>query len=140
MRTTTLLSALALGAGLIGGGVLLSPTFAQNAAPASVSAARWLTIPEVHDKLVAAGYRDVEKIEREEGAYEARATNREGERVKLHVNPQTGEIRDRYKRESRYDKEARYGAPNGQRAADCNERRCRDDLPQQALPTPPATK
>lgn len=136
MRTTTILSALALGIGLIGGSVLLAHTFAQDAASASTSAPRWLSIPEVHDKLVAAGYRNIEKIEREDGAYEARATNTQGERVKLYVNPQTGEIRDRYTRESRYDR----GAPQGQRAADCNERRCRDDLPQKAVTTPPAAK
>lgn len=136
MRTTTILSALALGAGLVGGSVLLSHTFAQEAGPASTSAPRWLSIPEVHDKLVAAGYRNIEKIEREDGTYEARATNTQGERVKLYVNPQTGEIRDRYKRESRYEKDA----PYGQRAADCNERRCRDDLPPKAVTTSPAAK
>ena len=142
MRTITLLSTLALGAGLVGGGVLLAPTFAQNIGPAAVdtSAPRWLTIPEVHDRLIAAGYRNVEKIEREDGTYEARATNRQGERVKLYVNPQSGEIRERYKRESRYGKDAGRGDGYGQYAADCNERRCRDDLPQKAAPASPAVK
>ena len=32
---------------------------------------QWLSIGEVHQKLEAAGYRKVEKIEREHGAYEA---------------------------------------------------------------------
>ncbi len=141
MRTITLLSTLALGAGLIAGGVLLSPSFAQNtvATGASTSGARWLSMPEVHDRLIGAGYRNVEKIEREDGAYEARATNRQGERVKLYVNPQSGEIRERGKRESRQDKGARSDA-YGQYAADCNERRCRDDLPQKAAPASPAVK
>ena len=134
MRTITLLSALALGAGLVGGGVLLSPSFAQEGASVSASAPRWLSIPEVYDKLVAAGYVDLEKIEREDGVYEARATNRQGERVKLYVNPQTGEIRDRSNRGSRYDKDANWSERHGQRSADCNERRCRDDLPQKAVP------
>lgn len=141
MRTITLLSALTLGAGLIGGGMLLSPTFAQNTGPAaSTSGARWLSIPEVHDRLIAAGYRNVEKIEREDGTYEARATSRQGERVKLYVNPQSGEIRERHKRESRHDKDAGRGDAYGQYAADCNERRCRDDLPPKAAPTPAAGK
>ncbi|OJZ17668.1 MAG: hypothetical protein BGP21_05225 [Thiobacillus sp. 65-29] len=142
MRTITLLSTLALGAGLVGGGILLSPSFAQNNVPsgASTSGARWLSIVEVHDRLIAAGYRNVEKIEREDGTYEARATNRQGERVKLYVNPQSGEIRERNKRESRYGKDASRGDGSGQYAADCNERRCRDDLPQKATPASPAVK
>jgi hypothetical protein len=142
MRTITLLSALALGAGLIGGGVLLSPSFAQNAGAVAVgtSAPRWLSIPEVHDRLIAAGYRNVEKIEREDGIYEARATNQQGERAKLYVNPQSGEIRERDKRKSRHDKDARRGDAYGQYAADCNERRCRDDLPQKSTPASPAGK
>lgn len=140
MRTTTIISALALGATLVGGVVLLSPTFAQEAASTSTSAPRWLSIPEVHDKLIAAGYRNIEKIEREDGAYEARAANGQGERVKLYVNPQTGEIRDRYKRESRHEKDANWRDRYGQRTADCNERRCRDDLPQKAITPPPAGK
>ncbi|WP_353739902.1 PepSY domain-containing protein, partial [Accumulibacter sp.] len=36
---------------------------------------------QVHQKLEAAGYRNVEKIEREHGVYEARATDRNGVRV-----------------------------------------------------------
>lgn len=142
MRTITLFSALVLGAGLVGGGMLLSPSFAQNAGSTGVNTPtpRWLSIAEVHDRLIAAGYRNVEKIEREDGSYEARATSRRGERVKLYVNPQSGEIRERRKRESRHDKDAARGDAYGQYAVDCNERRCRDDLPQKTSPTAPAAK
>ena len=140
MRTTTILSAFALGAGLVAGGVFLAPAFAQDNRPASVSERQWLSIPQIHDKLVAAGYRNIEKIEREDGAYEVRATNRAGERVKLYLNPQTGEIRDRPARESRRDDGDSRGITTGQRAADCNERRCRDDLPQKAATPSPAGK
>jgi hypothetical protein len=141
MRTTTILSAFALGAGLVAGGVVLAPAFAQDNRPASVSERQWLSIPQIHDKLVAAGYRNIEKIEREDGGYEARATNRSGERVKLYLNPQTGEIRNQRQRETRRDKNDSWGYTHGQRySADCNERRCRDDLPQKAATTPPAGK
>lgn len=142
MRTLTLLSALALGAGLVGGGILLSPSFAQHVtlAAASPGTARWLTIGEIHDRLITAGYRNVEKIEREDGMYEARATSHQGERLKLYINPQSGEIRERHKPKSRHDKDVRRSERYGQYAADCNERRCRDDLPQKAAPASPAVK
>ena len=141
MRTTTILSAFALGAGLVAGGVVLAPAFAQDNRPASVSERQWLSIPQIHDKLVAAGYRNIEKIEREDGAYEVRAANRNGQRVKLYLNPQTGEIRDRPERESRRDGSDRWGYTQGQRnSADCNERRCRDDLPQKTATTSPTGK
>ena len=140
MRTTTILSAFALGAGLVAGGAVLAPAFAQDNRPARISEPQWLSITQIHDKLVAAGYRNIEKIEREDGGYEARATNRSGERVKLYLNPQTGEIRDRQERESRRDDGDTRSTTNGQRSADCNERRCRDDLPQKTATTSPAGK
>lgn len=93
---------------------------------------RWLSIPQIHAKLEAAGYRNIEKIEREHGSYEVKATDREGRRVKLYVNPQTGDIDDRHG--SRRD---RFERSDTRRSADCNERRCRDDLPQRAAPRQP---
>ncbi|MDQ1316191.1 MAG: hypothetical protein QG662_2300 [Pseudomonadota bacterium] len=141
MRTTTILSAFALGAGLVAGGVALSPAFADDDRPARTSERQWLSIPQIHDKLVAAGYRNIEKIEREDGAYEARATHRNGERVKLYLNPQTGDILDRRLGKSSRDGSDSRGYTQGQRnSADCNERRCRDDLPQKTTATPPAGK
>jgi hypothetical protein len=140
MRTTTILSAFALGAGLVAGGAVLAPAFAEDNRPVRTSERQWLSIPQIHDKLVAAGYRNIEKIEREDGGYEARATHRNGERVKLYLNPQTGEILDRRQRKSSDNNDSR-GYTQGQRySADCNERRCRDDLPQKAAPTAPAGK
>lgn len=141
MRTTTILSALALGAGLLAGSVALAPVFAEGNPPARTGEQQWLSIPQIHDKLVAAGYRNIEKIEREHGGYEARATHPNGERVKLYLNPQTGEIVDRQQRKSSRDKNGGMGSTQGQRnSADCSERRCRDDLPQKAAPTPPTGK
>ncbi len=130
MRTTTMLSAFALGAGLVAGGVSLAPAFAGDSRPASVSERQWLSIPQIHDKLVSAGYGNIEKIEREDGVYKARATNRNGERVKLYLNPQTGEFIDRQKHKSSRDKQDRGAYSQDPRnSADCTKRRCRDDLP-----------
>lgn len=88
----------------------------------------WLPLGEVVRRLEAAGYRNIEKVEREHGLYEARATGRDGERVKLTVHPRTGEIA-RYgaRREGggALERDGRPPAP----APECTKRRCRDDLP-----------
>ena len=127
MKIATLLTSLALGGGLAVGGVLLAPSIAAEHRAVPAGERQWLSIAQVHDKLETAGYRNIEKIERERGGYEARATDRQGDRVKLYVNPQTGEIttqRGENRRQS-------MGADGSRPSADCNKRRCRDDLPAQ---------
>lgn len=142
MRRSTIISSLLLGGSLAVGGFMLAPSFADDVRTAQVGRTAqagerpWLSIQKVLDKLEAAGYRDFEKIEREHGNYEIRAVNRNGERTKLYVNPQTGDIVDQASRGKR-DK------ADGQRGgafADCNERRCRDDLPQKTMQPAPAAK
>lgn len=128
MRPNRNLLILAMGASLIGGASALLPAFAADSRGTPAQTERqWLSIGEVHQKLEAAGYRKVEKIEREHGAYEARATDRNGARVKLHIHPQTGEITDRGDRhDGARKREHDAGAKS---SSDCNKRRCRDDLP-----------
>lgn len=88
----------------------------------------WLPIPQIYAKLEASGYRNIEKIEREHGTYEVRATDRQGVRVRLDVHPQTGAIVERGAR-----RQAQDGTDSRQRpSAECNERRCRDDMPPKA--------
>ncbi len=137
MKLSTILSSLALGSTLAVGGVLLAPSFAGESRAAPVGERQWLSIPQVHEKLVAAGYRNIEKIERERGGFEARATDRNGARIKLYVNPQTGEIMD----QRNQGKPTRGAGDESRRdSADCNKRRCRDDLPQKSATTTPASK
>lgn len=155
MRNPTMLFSLMMGAGLLAGGFTLAPSFAGDSRSAPIVERQWLSIGQVHQKLEAAGFSNVEKIEREHGVYEARATDRNGARVKLHINPQTGEVTDRSEgrrgERSQYrkqDREGKSGATNeirqregGAAAAgvECNKRRCRDDLPKsQAAPQPAA--
>jgi len=128
MRQTRNLLILAIGASLIGGGMTMLPALAADSRGAPLQAERqWLSIGDVHRKLEAAGYRNVEKIEREHGTYEARATDRNGARVKLRIHPQTGEISDRGDRhDGARKREQDAGAKS---SSDCNKRRCRDDLP-----------
>lgn len=134
---------LVLGAGLLAGGFALVPSFAGESRAAPVAERQWLSIGQVHQKLEAAGFRNVEKIEREHGVYEARATDRNGERVKLYIHPQTGEVTERSAR-AEHRKRDREGATSDSRlasaanSAECNKRRCRDDMPQSPAAAKPA--
>lgn len=95
MRTSHILSALAFGAAVAAGGVGLAPAFAQNtqSSPA-VEAPAGLSIAQIHQKLVALGYSNIDKIEREGRTIEVRATEPGGARVKLSVDGQAGDIID----------------------------------------------
>ena len=135
MRVLTVFSSLALGTALLAGGFAFAPSFAGE----SRSERPWLSVGQVNDRIEAAGYRKVEKIEREHGVYEARATDRSGTRVKLYINPQSGEISERTGSGERH--ESRRRERDGSAAsADCNQRRCRDDLPRSTTATPPAAR
>ena len=54
--------------------------------------ASWLTMHQVQVKLEALGYRDIVEIDRERDRYEAKATDAQGQRVKLAVAPRSGDI------------------------------------------------
>lgn len=127
MSTSRLLAATALVAALAAAGF----AFAQGSrAPADGRLPAGMTIPQIHDRLVGQGYWNIDKIERESGSFEVRARDRNGDRVKLHLDERSGEIIDR-RSESRSRDRARRGDDDDDRrwGADCNERRCRDDLP-----------
>lgn len=95
MRATTLIATLALTGGIIGAGAMFVPAFAQNAATATTTTAtqaNWMTTEQVQTKLESAGYRDFDKIERDSKKYEVKATDAQGRRVELDVDPVTGDI------------------------------------------------
>lgn len=140
MKLATMISSIALGSAFAVGGAMLAPSFAGENRTAPAGERQWLSISQVHEKLEGAGYRQIEKIERERGGYEARATDRQGERIKLYINPQTGEIIDRGSHGKRAKgTQGTWGTSGDSRrnSVDCNERRCRDDLPQKPMPTAP---
>ena len=92
---THVLSVIALGAGLLAGGVTFAPAIAQSAATqSSAPAHKGLSIGQVHDKLGAQGFRDIDEIERERDRFEVKATNEQGQRVKLYVDATSGDIVD----------------------------------------------
>ncbi|EXI67574.1 MAG: hypothetical protein AW08_01835 [Candidatus Accumulibacter adjunctus] len=139
MRKPKLLSSLVLAATLASG-AFVRPAIAGDARSASATAgAQWLPLGEIVRRLEAAGYRDIEKIEREHGAYEARATDRDGARVKLDIQPMTGHITPRASRSDRREgARSQERAVDGARAQECTKRRCRDDLPTPPVAPAPA--
>ena len=100
MRATTLIATLALTAGIIGAGAAIAPAFAQTTAPAATPAtatapaaqSNWLSIKDVLGKLEAAGYTDFREVERDKNKYEVKATDPQGQRVELDVDPVTGDV------------------------------------------------
>lgn len=141
MRILTIFASLTLGAALIAGGIALTPSFAGESRNSSSGAGerQWLSISQISTRIEAAGYRNVEKIEREHGVYEARATDRNGTRVKLHINPQTGEISNRSDHEQRQEGSKR-DRDSASSSTNCNKRRCRDEPAPGATPLSPAAK
>ena len=122
MRSPKMMFSLLLGVGLLAGGIALAPSLADEKRTTPAAERQWISIGQVHQKLEAAGYRNVEKIEREHGVYEARATDRNGVRVKLSINPQTGELTDRSERRER-DREGASGEGRqreGHASVECN--------------------
>ncbi|WP_291987161.1 PepSY domain-containing protein [Candidatus Accumulibacter sp. ACC007] len=142
MTLKGILPALAIGIVLGAASTFITPAFSDDKRPPAAAAAadrQWLSIPQIVEKLEAAGYRNIEEIEREHGKYEVRATHRDGKRSKLYVHPQTGEVMDYRQGERQRASDERGERRSG--SADCNERRCRDDLPQAAVGAlPPAGK
>ena len=98
-------------------------SFSQPVLADSDRGGNWLPIPRLIEKLEAAGYRNFEKIEREDGRYEVRATNPQGARSKLLLDARTGEFVGAQRAYERQD------ARRGETAGECNKRRCRDDMP-----------
>lgn len=117
MRTSRLFSVLAVSAALVGGTALLTPALSQTAQTAQtgkpeISYERTdLTINQVQVKLMAAGYDNVDKIERERNAYEVRAIDKNGARVKLYVDPQTGDLIKSGRQDAKKERQAPDRAP-----------------------------
>ncbi|MCC6534484.1 MAG: PepSY domain-containing protein [Burkholderiales bacterium] len=135
MRTTHVVSAIALAVSLAAGALTGAAVFARDSqADTRVDANARLSIPQVHARMTALGYRDIDQIERERNLFEVDARTSAGERVKLYVDARSGEVlrtksdaRDRIRDRERLDKEVDRATP------DCTDRRCRDDDRTQTL-------
>lgn len=92
MRTSRFFSIVSCGAALAGGMFLLTPALSQTAKPEISYQRTDLNINQVLAKLMAIGYGSVDSIERERNTYEVMAIDKNGARVKLYVDPQTGDL------------------------------------------------
>lgn len=91
MKTPHAIFAIALSAASIGGAAY-AVSSTDTASVATTQTESWLKIPAIYDKVIAAGYSDINEIEREDKGYEVKARNADGEKVKLDVDPVTGEV------------------------------------------------
>ena len=92
MPTRTLIASLVIGTGALAAVAVVAPGFAQTQATAPAPAPV-LDIAQVHARLEAAGYREIDEIERKRDHYEVKALNVDGRRVELQVDPATAEVR-----------------------------------------------
>lgn len=92
MRATTLIATLALTGGILGAGAVFLPAFAQGDTPTAASQSQWMSLQQLQSRLAAVGFHDFEEIERKSDKYEVKATDPQGRRVELYVDPVTGEI------------------------------------------------
>ncbi len=100
MKTTFTLVALstaALVAGLVQAGPMKTPApqpaSTVPATPMEAPTAAPLSLADVHQRLLAAGYRDVQELERKRHHVEAEARDRDGRRVELELDPTTAAVR-----------------------------------------------
>ena len=71
----------------------------QSVQATAAQAPARLTIRDIYDRVVAAGYHDLREIELDDGRYEVKAVDADGQPVKLYVNAGSGEV-ERIKRKA----------------------------------------
>lgn len=97
VKFTSRLTLIALfAASAVGLGIAQAQTAAPAAAPPHATTmapvGTQLTIRDIYDRMETAGYREIREIEWDDGRYEVKARNAQGERVKLEVNGRSGEV------------------------------------------------
>lgn len=86
---------------LAAGGVQAAAQPAQPASAATAPAAAPLSLAEVHQRLLAAGYREISELQRKRDHVEAEARDRDGRRVDLELDPVSAALRrSEFKRDS----------------------------------------
>jgi hypothetical protein len=86
MRTYLMIPVLALGVATAAGYALATDHQIRVDAPQD----RGLSIAQITERFASQGY-DVREIKAERDAYEVRATDKDGKRLKAHVHPVAGE-------------------------------------------------
>lgn len=101
MKTSHAILAIALTATTFGGAAFaVSATDSTYTSTAAVD--NWLAIPAIYTKVTAAGFKDIYEIEREHNGYKIKAVGPNGERVKLFVDPMTGEVLQSRSKQDKY--------------------------------------
>ncbi len=62
------------------------------ASAAFASGPQMMTQDQIAEKVLAQGYTKVIRMEMEDGMYEVKATDKDGKRVKLNVDPKNGNV------------------------------------------------
>lgn len=97
MRFYHLVATVVFGGGVLAAGSVVVPAFAQTDPGTGVAGGasgngRALSLHEVQLELAAMGYRELTKIERERNKLEIEATDSQGRRVKIDVDPVNGNV------------------------------------------------
>ncbi|MAK55243.1 MAG: hypothetical protein CL536_00625 [Alcaligenaceae bacterium] len=86
------------------------PAYAQNNVNASQTSSvseqaqkKWLDMRDILSRVELAGYTDISEVEKESSGYEVKARNQRGERVKLYVEPISGNIINEKRRDEDHD-------------------------------------
>lgn len=103
----TLTRTLTLSAALVAGAATL-PAFAtppgsssgSSSSSSSSGSSQGLSDAQIQDKLGAAGYRNIDRIERRSDRVKVKATDSQGRRVELKIDPSSAEV---LRSESRHD-------------------------------------
>lgn len=81
-----------------------TPVFAQAATSTTPAATapttspvlgthgEWISLAQAHDKLAAAGYEGVYKVEREKYGYKAKMRDSQGRKLEIYMEPLTGQV------------------------------------------------
>jgi len=101
MKTSHAILAIALTTATLGG-TAFAVSASDTANRSNVTTDNWLAIPAIYAKVTAAGFNDIYEIEREDNGYEVKAIGPHGERIKLLVDPVTGEVLQSRSKQDKY--------------------------------------
>lgn len=85
------------------------PAYAQNDMDTTQTATsstqmqkKWLSMREILTRVETSGYSDIREIDREENGYEIKARNKDGQMVKLYVEPLNGNVINEKRRDDHH--------------------------------------
>lgn len=84
------------------GGAAFAVSADDTAYRSNVTTDNWLEIPAIHAKVTAAGFNQIYEIERKHYGYKIKAIGPNGERVKLLIDPVTGEVLQSRSKQDKY--------------------------------------